>query len=188
MPPPPTLSTPRTILRPLAPADAPAIAAYRSDPAIARYQSWDSYSLAQAQSLCAPHPFGQTGQWSQLAITLKPGGPPIGDLGLHFLEANQLEIGFTLAAPHHGRGIATEAIAAILDLAFLSLKLHRITALTDTRNTPAIALLTRLGFRQEAFYIQTTRFKGHLCDELLFAQLPQEWPPNPHANHSHPTP
>ena len=47
------LQTPRLVLRPFAPGDEPAFAAYRSDPHVARYQSWDApYPLADA---CQDH-------------------------------------------------------------------------------------------------------------------------------------
>jgi RimJ/RimL family protein N-acetyltransferase len=42
--------TERLVLRPLQLDDAPAFAAYRSDPNVARYQSWDTtYALTDAE-------------------------------------------------------------------------------------------------------------------------------------------
>jgi RimJ/RimL family protein N-acetyltransferase len=38
----PDIVTERLLLRLLGPEDVPAFAAYRSDPEVARYQSWDS--------------------------------------------------------------------------------------------------------------------------------------------------
>ena len=48
--------TQRLVLRPLQLDDAPAFAAYRSDPDVARYQSWDtSYAPADAEQLVSQH-------------------------------------------------------------------------------------------------------------------------------------
>ncbi|HET6631402.1 MAG TPA: GNAT family protein [Rhodanobacteraceae bacterium] len=49
------------------------------------------------------------------------------------------------------------------------------TALTDADNGPAVALFRRLGFRQEAHFIEHVLFKGHYTSELVFALLRREW-------------
>ena len=55
------------MLRPMARGDAPALAAYRSDPVQARYQSWETpYPVDSAQALIAEMSgvrFGQPGAW-----------------------------------------------------------------------------------------------------------------------------
>jgi len=66
------LKTARLILRPFQETDLPAFAAYRSDPEVARYQSWEApYSLAQAQDyfkeVVQAHP-GIPGEWFAFAI------------------------------------------------------------------------------------------------------------------------
>ena len=48
------ITTDRLVLRPMAPIDAAAFARYRSDPDVARYQSWDApYPVASAERLIA---------------------------------------------------------------------------------------------------------------------------------------
>lgn len=176
----------RVTLRRLAMADAPAIAAYRADPGVAKYQSWETYTLARAEELCCGHAgaiFGRAGTWFQLAIVRNDDGKLVGDCGLHFLsdDIEQLEIGITLSPAQQGRGLAGEAIAGVLDLAFGPLRMHRVTARTDAENVKAAALFTRLGFRQEARFMQCARFKGAWCDELLFAVLDREWTSGHHS-------
>ncbi|NOT01159.1 MAG: GNAT family N-acetyltransferase [Phycisphaerales bacterium] len=173
-------------LRRLAMTDAAAIAAYRADPNVARYQSWETYSLAQAEELCrsqAAEVFGRPGSWFQLAIVRAGDDTLIGDCGLHFAadDPQQIEIGVTLSPSQQGRGLASEAVARILDLSFLTLNLHRVTARTDADNTKAAALFERLGFRREGLFRSCAMFKGVWCDELSFAMLEQEWRSNPSA-------
>lgn len=47
------ISTERTVLRRLVPADAPAMFAYRSDPDVARYQGWDPGTTADVEGFIA---------------------------------------------------------------------------------------------------------------------------------------
>ncbi|MEZ4297858.1 MAG: GNAT family protein [Polyangiaceae bacterium] len=176
----PVLTTPRCVLRPFTEADLPAFAAYRSDPEIARYQSWDTpYSIAQAAALLASvqaTPFDTPDTWVQIALADRETGALLGDCALHFLaDGRQVELGFTLARAHQGKGLAREAVTALLDHVFGPLGKHRVSALTDARNEASIALLTRLGFRREAHYLQNAYFKGSWCDEMLFACLATEW-------------
>jgi RimJ/RimL family protein N-acetyltransferase len=64
--------TERLSLRPFQGADLEAFVAYRSDPEVARYQSWDrTYSMADAETFLSSQrelAFGQPGEWLQLAI------------------------------------------------------------------------------------------------------------------------
>lgn len=174
------ISTPQCLLRPLEEDDLEAFALYRSDPEVARYQSWwPPVLLEDARALLArvrAAPFGTPGTWHQIAVTDSFTGALLGDCAVHFLEdGRQIEIGFTLARAHQGRGYMREALPALLDHLFGPLATHRVHARTDARNKPAIALLEHLGFRREAHFIQSDFFKGAWCDELVFACLATEW-------------
>ncbi|MFO0798399.1 MAG: GNAT family protein [Gemmataceae bacterium] len=172
----PVVRTDRLVLRRLAPADAGPIAGYRSLPDVARYQSWEAFSPADAARLVAAQQGvvpNTPGTWLQLAIT-KDGGV-VGDCGLHFLDDRQAEVGVTLAGAHQGRGYAAEALRAVLDYLFGTLGKHRVVATTDARNRPAAALFERLGFRREAHFVRNVWFKGEWGDEFLFARLAEEW-------------
>jgi RimJ/RimL family protein N-acetyltransferase len=57
------------------------------------------------------------------------------------------EVGYMLARSHQGRGLATEAVTAMLDWGF-SLGHRAITAGVFDGNTASIRLLTRLGFSE----------------------------------------
>lgn len=85
------------------------------------------------------------------------------------------EIGYTFARAYQRSGLATEATRAALDFAFDSLRLNRIIATMDCRNSASIALTERLGMRREGHFIQNSWFKGEWCDEYLYALLRKEW-------------
>jgi RimJ/RimL family protein N-acetyltransferase len=114
------LCTPRLRLRRLCPDDAPAICAYRALPEVARYQSWDSFSLDEADRLIAGNAgllLDTPGTWFQLGIVSISSGQLIGDCGLHFLadQPRQVELGITLGPAHQRRGFAREALAGVLE-------------------------------------------------------------------------
>ena len=160
--------------------DAPAIRAYRNLPDVARFQSWDSFSASDAEELIA----GQAavvpdtpGTWLQLAIVAVESGAMIGDCGIHFLgdDLRQVELGITLAPTYHRRGLAAEALSVVLEYVFGRLGKHRVFAVTDAENQAAVKLMERVGFRQEAHYVENVWFKGAWGSEYLFAMLGREW-------------
>ena len=169
--------TERLILRRFTAADAEAFAAYRSDPDIARYQSWDApLPLSEAVQKVEEFTQGDPAApgWFQYAVDLD--GVLIGDLGLN-LDENlmQAELGFTLASAYQGRGYATEAVRGLLDDVFIERKLHRVSAECDARNTASARLLERVGFKQEGLRLSNSWFKGEWTDDLLFGLLRSDY-------------
>ncbi len=174
------LKSPRLQLRRLCLDDAPAVCAYRALPEVARYQSWESYTLDDAVRLIDAHVGlvpDTPGTWFQLGIVSLASRELIGDCGLHFRreEPRQVELGITLAPAHQGRGFANEALSRVLDYLFGTLEKHRVFALTDAANEPAARLFRKLGFRQEGHFVEHVWFKGEWGSEYLFALLHREW-------------
>lgn len=171
--------TEHLVLRPMASGDAAALAAYRSDPMQARYQSWETpYAVDTAQALIAEMRevrFAQPGSWLQVAI--ESAGRLIGDVAVRVdgHDPRQAEVGFTLAADVQGRGFATEALRAVISLLFTEHGMHRITAVCDTRNDRSVALLERVGMRREAHHRRSAWWKGEWTDEYVYALLAEEW-------------
>lgn len=166
------IETERLVLRRFNPGDASAFAAYRGEPAVARYQSWDeTYSVADAErmvaSLADVHP-GEPGEWFQFAVADRATDALVGDCGLHVdgRDPGRAEIGYTLAPAHQGRGFATEAVEALASYAFGRLGIERIQATADERNAPSIRVVERLGF--EAVARVHTTFKGERCVEETY--------------------
>jgi RimJ/RimL family protein N-acetyltransferase len=176
----PELRSPRLCLRRLKAEDASAIVGYRCLPEVARFQSWESFGPDEAARLIA----SQIGvlpdtpdTWLQLALVLRESGEVVGDCGIHFRrdEPRQVELGITLAPAHQGRGLAKEALSSVLGYVFDSLGKHRASAVTDAQNQPAAGLFRRLGFRQEAHFVEQVWFKGAWGSEYVFALLQREW-------------
>jgi RimJ/RimL family protein N-acetyltransferase len=173
------LQSVRLTIRRFEHSDVDPFLAYRNDPEVARYQSWESCTKQEAidlvQEMDATAP-GTPGEWFQFAIELKQTATLIGDCGLKTeVDGRQAEIGFTFSRAYQGRGYASEAVARLLDYAFGELDLHRDYAITDQENAPSVALLERLGMRREGEFAENAWFKGRWSSEYLYAILRDEW-------------
>jgi RimJ/RimL family protein N-acetyltransferase len=173
--------TERLLLRPFLEEDADALAAIHAHPSVVRYLYTDVMTAEDALD-AVRHRSGATsleaeGDQFGVAMILADDGAFIGDVSLVYRsEQNGLaEIGFVTDPAHRGRGLATEAARAVLDLAFESLDLHRVIGRCDARNLASARLLARLGLRQEAHFVENEFVKGEWTDELVFAILRSEW-------------
>lgn len=174
-----TLETSRLILRRLCDSDAAPLAAYRSHPDVARYQSWSVFTIEHAAELInsqkSLHP-NIIGRWFQFAIELKETGELIGDCGLEIKahEPSHAEIGFSLAPIFQRHGYAREAVSRMIDYAFVDLHKQRIVALTECHNAGSIKLLEKLGMRREQHFTDVW-FKDGWSAEYLYSITGDEW-------------
>ena len=81
------------------------------------------------------------------------------------------ELGVTFAPSAQGRGLAGEALRAVIDRLFGEHELHRVFAETDDRNTAVHRLFERLGFRREARLVEADWFKGEWTTVETWATL-----------------
>ena len=65
------------------------------------------------------------------------------------------ELGCLLATRHHGRGIATEALAAVIDDAAARLGIRAVAAIVDEPNAASIRLVEKLGFDLERTFAES---------------------------------
>jgi RimJ/RimL family protein N-acetyltransferase len=165
------LCTDRLVIRPFRPKDIDAFVAYRSDPDVARYQSWDVYGRAHAESFVADmtalHP-GVPGRWFQFAVADRSTDVLLGDTALcvDAEDPSHAELGFTFARANWGMGYATEAVRATIGYAFERLGVDVVLAVTNARNAPSIALLDRIGMKLVS--TAHVEFKGAWCNELTY--------------------
>lgn len=163
------LETERLRLRAFEPRDAARLAEYRSDEAVARYQSWETMTLEEAEAFIRDLPqrwLAAAGEWCQIALADKGTGELLGDIGLCRHPDNLVELGFTLAPGAQGQGLAVEACRAVIDWVFSFPDVDGLKAVVDRRNTTAIALVTRLGMSFD--HEETAEFKGAPCTEAHF--------------------
>ena len=175
----PVLETPRLRLRPYRPTDAAAMFALYSDPRVMRYWSfppWREQAQAAAylERVIAETGAGQVLAW---AVAQREDDLLVGTATLHSWHRDQAraEIGYSLSPAHQGRGLASEALRAVLGYAFGALGLRRVEADVDPRNGASCRLLERLGFRQEGLLRARWEVAGEVCDSAFFGLLADEF-------------
>ncbi len=169
-----TLATARTLVRPVAAADAVAMHASRGQMPFDR----QTRTLGDTRQLIAAmdrRPATDAAGWQQFAVLSRESGAFLGDIGVNFDHPRnaQAEIGFAFAPAARGQGFAGEAVGAMADLLFARGR-HRLVALTDRRNLAAQRLLGRLRFRLEGVHLQSWDEGGVWFDELAYARLAGE--------------
>jgi aminoglycoside 6'-N-acetyltransferase len=144
----------RVVVRRMRPDDLERFQAYRHDPEVGRWQGWKPQADAEARAFLeevAAQPFGEVGEWIQLAIADVQDDRLLGDIGLHVEEPDgrQAEFGITLATDAQGRGLATEAARAVVGGLRAHTAVRRLVGICDVQNTPSTRLLERLGMKLE---------------------------------------
>jgi RimJ/RimL family protein N-acetyltransferase len=173
--------TPRLVLRPFTPDDLDALHDYHRLPEVTRYLYHEPRNRAAVsvllQGKIAASVLPGDGKALCLAAELAGTGQLVGDCTLFWLSQahQQGEIGFVFHPAFQGRGLATEAAAALLRLGFEGLGLHRIIGRCDGRNRASAMVMERNGMRREAHLIENEFVKGEWTDELIYAILRREW-------------
>jgi RimJ/RimL family protein N-acetyltransferase len=88
----------------------------------------------------------------------------------------QAELGWALRPEETGKGLATEAVEAVLRICFEDLELHRVTADCFVGNVPSYRLMERVGMRREQHAVKDALHpSGEWTDGYLYALLADEW-------------
>lgn len=177
----PVLTTPRLVLRPFTPDDAPAVHAHLSDPEMAATTARipHPYPQGSAEEWIAGHPARhQAGEALLLAITLRETGVLVGSIELRLVPGHRrAELGYWVGRTHWGRGYATEASDALVRWGFATLGLHRVHASHFTRNPASGRVLLKIGMRHEGRLRKHFLKRGVLEDMDLYGVLEHELPP-----------
>ena len=146
------IETSRLILRPFELTDAEAAFGWFGSPVVMRFTpTGPDTSIGQTKTRMARYKEHQTAHgFSKWIIVDRRTGGSIGDSGLLELQDyGWIDLGFRLAQPNWGKGLATEAKAARVRVAFDELRLDRLTALVHPENVASIRVLAKLRSRVE---------------------------------------
>jgi ribosomal-protein-alanine N-acetyltransferase len=97
----------------------------------------------------------------------------IGSCGFNVidLENEKVEIGYELSRFYWGKGLATEALTALLSYAFETLAIHRVEAKVEPANLASIRLLNKLQFSYEGTLRQSEKARGSFVDLAIYSRL-----------------
>ncbi len=173
--------TDRLVLRPYVADDLAGLARLHGDPEVARWLYWGPRDIDEVRTVLARKVAGMTlaadGDGISLAVELRETGAMIGDAVLILTSATheQGEVGYIIHPEHQGRGYATEATVALLQIAFGEAELHRVVGRIEPRNLASGRVLERAGMRLEATLIENEFVKGEWQNEGIYAVLRREW-------------
>jgi RimJ/RimL family protein N-acetyltransferase len=175
------IETERLSLRPFNRGDVDAVYAYRRREDVAQYLFDGPMSHESATEVvvlrAGQFTLASEGDKIFLAVELREPQTMIGEVSLIWRDEvnRQGEIGYIFNPDHHGRGYATEAARALLQLGFDEIGLHRIYARCAAANVRSWAVMERLRMRREAFFKEHIFVKGAWDEELVYAILEDEW-------------
>ena len=173
--------TSRLTLRPATADDAAATRQFRRLPEVSRWLTQNTGTLTQYRDqFLDPDSLAKT-------LVVERDGDVIGDLMLEVQDAwaqtevadrargTQGELGWVLHPDHTGRGYATEAVRALLDIAFDDLELRRVTAACFAANEASWRLMERVGMRRETYNVRESLHRsGEWLDGMVYALLTDE--------------
>lgn len=160
-----TLTTTRLTLAPHRPEDFDAVRAMWSHPDVVRYIGGRSFSDEESWARLLRY----AGLWTMLGFGYWAAhetitGRYVGDFGLADFRrdiqprlGDAPEAGWAMAPWAHGRGLAEEALVAVLGWADRDLDAPRTVCLIDPANVSSIRLAEKLGYRAFA----DVTYKGH---------------------------
>jgi len=179
--PPAPIETPRLVVRQITEADLPGLMAVNGDDTVTQflpYATWRSIDDATAwyQRITG---IQATGNAVQFVILSRADASVVGAcLLFNFNEGSaRAELGYVLGQAQWGRGLAREAVGALVGTAFGAMGVRRLEAEVNPLNQPSVRLLQSLGFTREGLLRQRWVGKGKTYDVELHGLLSAEWQP-----------
>ena len=175
----PLIKTERLILREVTKVDASDMLQYLSDKdvvtpmGLSPFQTekdvWDEINWYKS--------IFEEGTGIRWGITLKDSGKVIGSCGfLNMLPKHyRAEVGYELSKDHWGKGIAGEALEAIVKYGFEHFQLERIEALIEPDNIPSQKLVEKKGFEREGLLRHYEFTCGKFDDLYMYSIIKRDF-------------
>jgi RimJ/RimL family protein N-acetyltransferase len=190
-PAPPTIKTPRLVIRCWDPADAPLLK-LAIDTSLEHLQRWMPWARAEPSSLEEKAALLRifrddfaSGRTFVYGIFTPDESEVVGGAGLHARVGDDaFEIGYWIRASRTGEGLATEATAVLAAVAFTICGVDRVEIHIDPANEASLRIPVKLGFAEEARlrrrlppYVGETERR----DAVIFTLFADEFPRSPAA-------
>jgi [ribosomal protein S5]-alanine N-acetyltransferase len=167
------IRTPGALLRPWKTEDAPSLARHANNPRVSacmRDLFPSPYTIGDAHNFIAM----TTGASPNIFLAIEVQGEAAGGIGIHPLEDvhhRTAEIGYWLAEPFWGKGIVTDAVRALIPVAFADPDTIRIQAGIFSHNPASMRVLEKCGFVREAVHRNAITKNGVLMDEVMYVRF-----------------
>ncbi len=176
---PPKLYTKRICLRRMMKSDSHDMYEYARRADVTRYLLWEPYESEAhtAKYLAYLQSRYRSGDFYDWAVVMRDTYKMIGTCGFtRFLpEANAAEVGYVLNPEFWGHGIATEAVARVVDFGFRELELNRIEAKYMVGNDRSRRVMEKVGMTFEGINRESMHVRGEYVSVGVCAILRSEW-------------
>jgi aminoglycoside 6'-N-acetyltransferase len=173
------LVTERLTLRTYREDDLEPTLAYYALPEVARYIPYEpwTHEVAVEQLTKRLRRTGIDDDTKELALVVEHGGQVVGDVCLWCADDTRRrgEMGWAFRPDVAGHGFATEAVRALVAVAFDEYGMQRVFAQLDARNSASARLCERVGMSKEAHLRRDWWGKGEWSDTLVYGLLREEW-------------
>lgn len=143
----PTITTPRLTLRALHMNDAPAVFAYASDPDVTLFTHWSAHTSIEDTYIFLHNIISSNlPVWG---IEHKNTRTIIGECGFVTVEHDRAELYYALARDYWNNGLGTEAVHALLQVAFNLLNVPRIEAWIIADNIASHRVAQKVGMHYQ---------------------------------------
>lgn len=181
----PELRSKRLLLRPFRDADAADVRVIVDREAIASTTRTIDLPFTEAMARAWIQPQAENWRTQRAvvyAICWNPTGAEatepqlIGAVGLEIYEEDlRAELGYWVAQEYWGRGVATEAVMAVLKFGFGTLRLNKVVAFHMVRNPASGRVLRKVGMRQEGVFRHHVKKWGQFEDVVAYGILDSEF-------------
>ena len=135
----------------------------------------DAFYTPAGQAAVLAERLRRTAEGTELPhVVLDDDGTPVGGITLKGIEHGSFRscgLGYWVARHAGGRGLATQAVARMLDVAFVDLRLHRVQAETLLDNARSQRVLAKNGFERIGVASAYLHIAGRWQDHVLFQRL-----------------
>jgi RimJ/RimL family protein N-acetyltransferase len=172
------------VLRDVVESDVDGFHAYMADPAYIRHLPLDPMDRAAVQALVDRVLLRQGLRPREryfLAAIERTSGRLVGEAIFKQLSDVEGEIGWGVAGPDQGRGLATEIGRALLRFGFEALGLHRLIARCEVGNHASERVMAKLGMVREGILREHLFARGRWWSSVQWSILAPESSPLPLA-------
>lgn len=170
------IETDRLILRRFRSEDAEDMYAnWASDPEVTRFLTWPAHSSVYVtKALLADWiPRYEDGGYFNWAMEYKNTGKVIGNISVvRLIESiDAAEMGYCMSRAYWGQGLMPEALKAVMDYLFDTVRLNRIAACHDANNPKSGRVMEKAGMKLEGILRAAGKNNLGICDDVWHAML-----------------
>ncbi len=175
----PELNTSRLKLREIEVADAEDIFNYASKPEVSRYLVWHPHKSVEDTYayIDFTKKMFENREWIVLGIEFKENKKFVGTIDIRGWNSvhNCAEIGYVLSMDYWNKGIASEALRAVIGFCFDELEMNRVEAHCEEENTASERVMEKCGMKYEGALRQKVFIKDKYRTMKMYSILKNEY-------------